>query len=189
MITESHELLGARFTDNPRTTIEALWIDPKTGEISEEIIEAKVGDDSYEHLLKFIELDDLHETTKNYFREQKAELKKVIKQIAEEENLIFVDEVKEYTGAFSRMNDLLFHPEENQVQKDFLFNLKLSSFELDFVKNYKGRKLKSELRKATSTLEVYKILFAIKDEVDAANEISNRSNDSESNQEIPTQSD
>lgn len=189
MITEQHELLTARFTDNPRTTIEALWVDPETKQITEEIIEAKVGDDSYDYLLRFIDLEDIHSATKDFFREQKEQVRQIAKKIAEEENLIFVDEVKEYTAAFSRMNELMFYPEDNEVQKDFLFNLKLSSFEMDFVKNFKGRKLKSELRKATSVFEVYKVLIAIKDEVNNTDEISNRSNNSESDQEVSTQSD
>jgi len=189
MITEQHEFLSARFTDNPRTTIEVLWVDPETKEISDEIIEAKVGDDAYEYLLRFIEIEDIHDATKDFFREQKAEMREIAKKIAEEENLIFADEVKEYSAAYTRMNEFLFYPENTQVQKDFLFNLKLSSFELDFVKSYKGRKLKSELRKAATVFEIYKVLFAIKDEVDKLNEVSDRSDDSESNQEIPTESD
>lgn len=172
MITEQHEFLIAHFIDSARKTIKVLWTDPETKEITEEVIEAKSGDASYEYLLRFVELDDIHDATKDHIREQKAEIKRIAKEIAIEENLIFVDEVKEYTGAFSRMNELLFYPQDNQVQKDFLFNLKLSSFEMDFVKNYKGRKLKSELRKATSVFEVYKILFAIKDEINKPDEVS-----------------
>jgi len=88
MITEKHELLTARFTDNERKTIEALWIDPNTQEIVEENIQARTGDASFDYLLKFVSIEKIHEETEVYFKEQVQEFRNTIKKIAEEDGLL-----------------------------------------------------------------------------------------------------
>ena len=79
---------------------------------------------------------------------------------------MFLDTAKGYNASFDRVNDYLFGDAyDEETDKELLFKLKLSAFEIPFVKSFKGRKLKSELRKSSSVYELYSILFKIKDEV------------------------
>ena len=176
MITEQHELLNARFIDDPRKTIKALWVDPDTKEIVEEVIQVKQNDANYEYLLKFISVENIHQNTQDSLKDERKIFVETVKNIAEAEGLLVPKSKESQFLIFDEFNEYIFGEEED---KEFLFKLKLSAFGLDFVKKYKGRKLKSELRKANTGLEVYKKLFEIKTKYDEQN-VSDGSSDVES---------
>ncbi len=155
---------NAYFTDVNRTVINIEWLDGD--KVVEETIPFDTSFHRYQTLLDHISLDQLHENTKKRNREVSEAFKEVVRQIAEEDGLLYSDESKGYNTSFDKVNEYLFGDAFNEeTDKELLFKIKLSVFELDFVKSFKGRKLKSELRKSSSVYELYSILFKIKDEV------------------------
>lgn len=159
MITEQHELLSAYFVDTISQTIEALWVDPETKEISQEIIQAKVSDESYRHLLRHTDLIEIDKNTKEKVNEDRQLFLQTVKGIAEAEGLLF-SAGKDDDNVASTFNELLFGEEE--IDKELLFKIKLKVFELPFVLECKNRSLKAKMRKATTVYEVYTVLFEIK---------------------------
>jgi hypothetical protein len=163
MITENHELITARYIESSRKTVEALWQDPDTNEITSEIIAVDKNDASWNYLLDFISVENIHQNTKAHLKEQREGFITLVKDIAKEEGLLISKSKESQSMFFNEFNEYLFNAEQD---KEFLFKLKLAAFELDFVKEYNGRKLKADLRKADNAIGVYKILFEIKDAVD-----------------------
>ena len=152
------------FTDVNRTVINIEWLN------GEEEIEETIPFDEdfhrYQELLNYVSLDQIHENTKQRNYEAHRVFRQYVKEIAEEDGHMFLDTAKGYNASFDRVNDYLFGDAyDEETDKELLFKLKLSAFEIPFVKSFKGRKLKSELRKSSSVYELYSILFKIKDEV------------------------
>jgi hypothetical protein len=155
MITHKHKFVSARFCDNDRKIVSVLWSDHiNADEVYEDIIEARDSDESWQHLLNFTTIDEIHEETWNYIKTQRKAFKKYVKSIGADNSPEVI---------FTRFNKFLF---DKEVNKEILFKAKLLVFELPFVKNYKGRTLKSNLRKAETILDTYKILFEIKAKYD-----------------------
>lgn len=155
MITEQHEFLEAHFTDDARTVVSALWVDPETNEIAEEIIQAKEGDVSWEYLLQHITIDDLHEATWTEINNQKQIFADTVMAIAKEQGMIYdIDSVN--TEMYKIIASSLFAPFDEEVDKEKLFFYKLQLFELDCIKNANNRSIKSKLRKSTTLLEATK---------------------------------
>ena len=160
MITEQHELAQAYFTDDIRRTVEVLWIDPETKETVGEIIEAKEGDAAWEYLLTKITIDDLHEDTFRYIREQKELFENQVIKIAKEQGMVYdIDSVN--TEMYKIIAKSLFAPFDPETDKEKLFMFKLQLFEMDVIKNSTKRSLKSKLRKATTLLEATKIAIEL----------------------------
>ena len=158
MLTESHKFVTAHFTNSERTTIEIEWQDPDSGAIEIEYIELNEEDSAYQYLLKFTTLDKIHENTKLKTKEQRETYLATVKYIAEQEGLIF-DE-KNSNNLIDKLNDLFFS--EDEINKEYLFQIKLKAFELNFVKECKDRTIKSKLRKSESVSEIYNVLFEIR---------------------------
>ena len=139
-----HEFITARFTDNEKTIIEALWRS-EDGMTVAEYVEAKEGDLTFDHLLTVVTLEQIHEFTYKHVKEERANFESMVMGIALKENLI---EAQVKTDTMTIFLDLLLAPE---TDKEFLFKLKLSLFNLDIVKNSKDRGAKGALRKAQTT--------------------------------------
>lgn len=153
MITEQHELLTAHFTNDDRTIVCALWVNPETKEISEEIIEAKSGDTAYEYLLKFTEIETIHEETTNHIKEQRNNIKSAIKNVLKEnpELAASAKESKEYQKKmFTNFIHYIF---DKEFSKENLFMMKLALFELETIKQCTDRASKTKLRKAETPVE------------------------------------
>lgn len=161
---EHWKFINARFSDQNRTIINITWQDGDN-----EVEETIPFDENYyrfQELLKHISVDELHDQTKNFNRENEVAFKEYVKAIAEEDGYLYIDNPNGYSAIFDKVNNYFFNDGSNEdPDKELLFKLKLTAFELDFVKTFKGRSLKSELRKATSIYEIYSILFKIKDEI------------------------
>jgi len=153
MITEQHELLQAYFTNDDRTIICALWVDPSTKEIVEEIIEAKSGDDAFEYLLKFTDTETIHEETTSYIKEQRNNIKDVIKDVLNDnpELAASAKESKEYDKKmFTNFIHYIF---DKEFSKENLFMMKLALFELETIKQCANKPAKTKLRKAETPIE------------------------------------
>jgi len=151
---------NAYFTDADRSVIRIEWLDGD--KVVEETIPFDTSFHRYQILLDHVSLDQLHENTKQRNKEGRAAFKEVVKQIAKEDGKL----VNGHNASFDKVNEYIFGDAFNkETDKELLFKLKLSAFEMEFVKSFKGRTLKSELRKAESVYAVYSILFKIKDAV------------------------
>ena len=82
------------------------------------------------------------------------------------------------TAIMKNLPMLIFNPFDSEKYTESLFNLKLSVFELDFVKQSKKRKLKSEIRKAETPLQILNATMKI------YNEIYNGSNNPKDNKTL-----
>ena len=143
---EDHELISARFTNNEKDTVEVLWKNSKD-QIRPEYIEVKDGSQQWEELLKLISIDEIHEMTFKFIKDQRKEFETAVMRIAEEEGLV---EQKEKVDHVDLIIQLLTTEE---VDKEMLFKLKLSLFELDVVKESKKRTMKTDLRKAENIIK------------------------------------
>lgn len=159
MITEQHEYLHSYFTDDEKTTILVYWVDPEEKSIEEEYIEAKEGDEAYEHLLTFVDIDKIHENTFKHIKEEIEAMDEHILKIGKEKGVIYdFDNVntKMYEGLFKTLFN--FDPESDGA-KETLFLYKLALFENEVISKSKNRELKSKVRKAKTIMEATK--FAI----------------------------
>jgi hypothetical protein len=160
MITEQHEFITAYFSDDIRRTVTALWADPETKEIVEEVIEARDGDAAWEHLLQHVTIDLLHELTFKYIKEQKEQLDEYIMKIAKEQGLVYhIDSYN--TEIYKVIASSLFSTFDPDTDKEKLFMYKLQLFELDQIKENTNKSLKSKLRKAKTILEATKLAIQL----------------------------
>ena len=156
MITEQYELLTAHFKDNERTTVEVLWVDPETNQLTEEYIEAKEGDAAWEHLLTLITIDQLHENTYKFIKEQKQQLDDYIMQLAKDQGMIYdIDNVN--TEMYKAASNLIFKSFDPKEDKEALFMYKLSLFENEIINGSKNRSAKAKIRKAKTLVEATRL--------------------------------
>ena len=157
MAIPGHEFVRAHFSNNERTIVEAFWTDGKVERV--EYIEAKEGDHNWESLLTYIDIDALHEATYKYIKDTQKAFQNQAIQIAKDQGIL--QDYQDKTVVNELLLKMLFEKDDSSDSKNTLFVFKLKLFELDFIKNYKKRKLKSDLRKAESIREVTKIAIEI----------------------------
>ena len=157
MAIPGHEFVRAYFSNNERTTVESFWTDGKVERV--EYIEAKQGDPNWDNLLTHIDIDALHEATYKHIKEQNEAFEDSVIKIAKERGIL--QDYQDKTVVNELLLKMLFEQDDSSDSKNTLFVFKLKLFELDFIKNYKKRKLKSDLRKAESIREVTKIAIEI----------------------------
>tara|TARA_Y100000004_G_C8895850_1_gene404111 strand:+ start:13 stop:618 length:606 start_codon:yes stop_codon:yes gene_type:complete len=199
---QGHNLLTARFTNNARTTIFAEWQDIKDPSvIRAQYMEAKENNVQYKELLKHMDLSVIHQNTKDYYRKANKRIMKHMEQVYKESTTvegiyksssITRDAASvELSENISKQNmtslmkiipKILFDKFDSKEYMEALFNLKITIFELDFVKESKNRILKSEIRKAKTPLEVLNGVMGI------YNEIHNGPNNAKSNKKVSSAS-
>lgn len=196
---ENHTLVYARFMNNDRTTIQAQWSDnDDPGTIRETYIIADESDVEYERLLKLIDLDLIHENTVKFYKRANKDIMKYMERVYKEnflatkstiiadKNIVDVStediSLENMTTLLTLLTKILFEPFNSEKYAESLFNLKLSLFELDFVKKSNSRKLKSQMRKSKTPLEIMNSVMEI------YNEIHNGSSNAKSNKKVSKQS-
>ena len=187
---ENHTLMYARFMNNDRTTIVAEWSDNENPEIIRETyIVADESDVQFAKLLELIELDQIHENTIKFYKKANRDILKYMEKVAEISHSPLLNEKPiiqisnnmssdDMTAIMKNLPMLIFNPFDSEKYTESLFNLKLSVFELDFVKQSKKRKLKSEIRKAETPLQILNATMKI------YNEIYNGSNNPKDNKTL-----
>ena len=161
-----YEFVTARFTDNARNTVEALWtrtLEDGTVETVPEYIEAKLNSageavitsPQWEKLLTHIDIDGLHENTGRFIDEQRLQYEDAVIVIARKRGMIYeVDSIN--SNMYKSLAETIFKTFSEEDDKEKLFMLKLQMFELDVVKASKDRETKAKLRKATNMIEAIK---------------------------------
>lgn len=157
---KTHDFIRAHFTNDERTIIEAEWRRKKEPEIDVEIIVAKESEPQYQRLLELISLDDLHEATYKWFREQQSAFEDEVIRLGKAQGMI-IDVVENSTDLYKAMAKALFTPFDPEEDKEKLFLYKLSLFENDAIKDSNNKELKAALRKATDVISATKVAIEI----------------------------
>ena len=157
MALPGHKFVRAHFADNARTIVESYWTDGKVERT--EYIEAKTGDPNWENLLTHIDIDGLHEATYANIKQSQRAFETTAIQIAKDKGIL--KDYQDKSVVNDVMMEMLFNKDETGETKNTLFVFKLKLFELDFVKNCKTRKLKSDLRKAQDIRQALKAAINI----------------------------
>ena len=161
MIHPKHKFSRAHFTDNDRTTIEAYWTDGKRERV--EYIEAKEGDVHYEHLLKFIDIDSLHEATYKHIKTQNTAFEDSVVKIAKERGLLYdINSVN--SQMYKAIVSAIFTPFDAEKDKERLFMFKLELFEFEKIRLSKNKALKAKLRKTKNMIGALKVAIEIVEE-------------------------
>jgi len=154
------EYITSRFIEEARENIEVLYREDD-GKVIAVVCQATESDAQYRKLLEHTTLDDIHENTYKWIRDNRAQVEDEIIEIARKRGMIVDVESGLNTEAFKLFLNALFQEFDPVEQKEELFLLKLEIFELPFVKSCKKRALKSKLRKATTTLDTIKAAIEI----------------------------
>ena len=160
MAIPGHKFVRAHFSNNERTIVESFWTNGKDERV--EYIEAKEGDHNWENLLTHISLDDLHEASYKHIKNTQKAFENQAIQIAKDQGIL--QDFQDKNVINNVIVKILFEQDKqdnNSDSKNTLFVFKLKLFELDFVKNCKSRKMKSELRKAENIRQATKIAIDI----------------------------
>lgn len=157
MAIPGHKFVRAHFSNNERTIVESFWTDGKDERV--EYIEAKEGDHNWENLLTHISLDDLHEATYKHIKNTQKAFENQVIQIAKDQGIL--QDFQDKTLINETIINSLFGKDDDGDSKNNLFVFKLKLFELDFVKECKKRKLKSDLRKAKNIRQAIKVAIDI----------------------------
>lgn len=157
---KTHQFIQAYFTNNERTIARAEWLNKKIDKIETEVIVCKNGEIEWDRLLTQISIDDLHESTYKYFKEQDNAFKDQVISIAKERGLIYdVDVIN--TDIYKALAVSLFAPFNPEEDKEKLFMCKLQLFEVEVIKQSSNRELKTKLRKSQTILEALKVAIEI----------------------------
>ena len=159
MAIPGHEFLSAHFSNNERTTVESYWITPDGKETRVEYIEAKDGDPNWENLVTHTNIDKLHEDTYKHIKNTQKAFENQAIQIAKDQGIL--QDFQDKNVINNAIVKILFEQDNDSDSKNTLFVFKLKLFELDFVKNCKSRKMKSELRKAENIRQATRIAIDI----------------------------
>ena len=153
MKDKGYKLVTARFTDDLREVIEALWED-ENGEIVSVYCQASDNDAEFKMLMEEITLDQLHDNTWAWIKEQEKVLEDAVVHIANKRGLIVSLEGNELNAeSYKAIVSALFVPFDPEKDKEKLFLLKLELFEMPFIKAHKGpgsQIAKKKIRQAES---------------------------------------
>ena len=153
MITEEYlkdNFLTAYFIDNERKNIEIQTTTEDKKSVFTTIIPYEENNPQYQALSKYMNIDQLHESTYNRNKFAQEEFEKTVIRIAEKSGKV-LNKGKLGTDFYPAIIKLLFEDIENT---DHLFALKLAFFETDKVMNSENNEVKNKLRKSKNKVEV-----------------------------------
>lgn len=167
-IIDDHKVHFAHFTNDNKDTVRIEMVEPVLNaetddddvQLIEYTCEAKEGDPDFDALLKQITIDDLHENTVNYIRQERDRFEQTVLQIAHDNNIIQTLEPIT-SNIWESLVEILFEEFDVDKQKEQLFMLKLKLFELEPIKSSKDRAMKAKLRKATDFVDALKYALLI----------------------------
>jgi len=151
---ENHKFVTARFINNEKTTVEIEWLNDAKDTVIE-ITEFEEDNLVWVDLLTHTTLDDIHENTIKWMREQRAVFEEVVSRIAQLDNIN--DDVKKIPALVSSLFD-------NIDNDDDIFALKLALFEIKGIRESKNTNMKTQLRKSTNKFDVLRNAFDIIEE-------------------------
>ena len=153
MITEEYlkdNLITAYFIDNERTTIEIETTSEDKKSVFTTVIPLEENNPQYQALIKYMNIDQLHESTYQRNKFLSEEYEKSVIRIAEKTGKVLSNENLD-TKFYPSLVNAIFKNIENE---DHLFALKLALFELEEIRDSKNEDAKKKLRQAKNKLDV-----------------------------------
>ena len=157
MITEEYlkdNFLTAYFIDSERKNIEVLTTSEDNKKTFSTIIPYDENGEQFKALSKFMNIDQLHESTYQKNKDEEEQFEKSVLRIAEKQGLIFEFENKKLdTKFYPKILSALFEDIDNVDQ---IFALKLACFETKEISESSNNEGKKKLRQAKTKLDVLK---------------------------------
>ena len=162
MLTEEFlkdNFLTAYFIDNERKNIEVQTTTEDKKSVFTTIIPYEENNPQYQALTKYMNIDQLHESTYQKNKTEQEQFEKSVLRIAEKQGLVFEFENKKLdTKFYPKILSALFEDVNNV---DHIFALKLALFENKDVSQSSNDEDKKKLRQAKTKLEVLKTAIKI----------------------------
>lgn len=162
-IINEHEVFEAYFTNEERDTITVELVSPDNHETPETTlnvflytIPADKTNPDYMALLEKVSEDELHERTVNKFREERRAYEDMVLTIAKENNEF--QTIAGEHGSMEFIKSVVTFIERDMSEED-LFRFKLNLFETETVQNSKAKTKKTNLRKATTAREAFRLFL------------------------------
>ena len=162
MLTEEFlkdNFLTAYFIDNERKNIEVQTTTEDKKSVFTTIIPYEENNPQYQALTKYMNIDQLHESTYQKNKTEQEQFEKSVLRIAEKQGLIFESE--------SKTLDTKFYPKivtallEDNDNVDQIFALKLACFETKQISESSDNEAKKRLRQAKTKIQVLKTAIEI----------------------------
>src|SRR6056300_1179792 len=153
MLTEEYlkdNLITAYFIDSERTTIEIETTSEDKKSVFTTIIPYEENSPQYQALIKYMNIDQLHESTYQKKKKEQEQFEKTVIRIAEKSGLLLDKETLD-TKFYPSLVNAIFKDIENE---DHLFALKLALFELEEIRDSKNEDAKKKLRQAKNKLDI-----------------------------------
>jgi len=153
MLTEEFlkdNFLTAYFIDNERKNIEVQTTAEDKKSVFTTIIPYEENNPQYQALTKYMNIDQLHESTYQKNKTEQEQFEKSVIRIAEKSGLLLDKETLD-TKFYPSLVNAIFKDIENE---DHLFALKLALFELEQIRDSKNEDAKKKLRQAKNKLDV-----------------------------------
>src|SRR5210317_648611 len=153
MLTEEYlkdNLITAYFIDSERTTIEIETTSEDKKSVFTTIIPLEENNPQYQALIKYMNIDQLHESTYQRNKFLSEEFEKSVIRIAEKSGKVLSNETLD-TKFYPSLVNAIFKNIENE---DHLFALKLALFELEEIRDSKNEDAKKKLRQAKNKLDI-----------------------------------
>lgn len=149
---DAKKLVNAHFFNNERNQVRVYYINEDDQEV-EYVIPADPDHSLFQQLLETFTMDDIHENTWAYIKDQQTAFEQSIMTIAKREGQIY-DVGTPNPKLYKEVARIVSQPFDPEKDKELLFVMKLEIFDLEEVKSCKERTLKSELRKAETPIDV-----------------------------------
>jgi len=152
MLTEEFlkdNFLTAYFIDNERKNIEVQTTTEDKKSVFTTIIPYEENNPQYQALIKYMNIDQIHESTYQKNKTEQEQFEKSVIRIAEKSGLLLDKETLD-TKFYPSLVNAIFKDIENE---DHLFALKLALFELEEIRNSKNEDAKKKLRQSKNKLD------------------------------------
>ena len=157
MLTEEFlkdNFLTAYFIDNERKTIEVQTTTEDKKSVFTTIIPYEENNPQYQALIKFMNIDQLHESTYQKNKDSRELFVNQVIEIAKRDGLL------SNTGRVdNNFFPLVVKTIFAETNSDHLFTLKLSLFEIDKIRNSKNEELKKQLRQSKTYIQALECAF------------------------------
>ena len=148
---DAKKLIKAKYYNSERTQIMVDYLNENDDPINV-VVPADPDNSLFKKLMTFTTLDDIHENTWSYIKEQQIGLENAIMNIAKRNGQIY-DVGSANPKLYKEVARIISTPFDPEADKELLFVMKLEIFDLEEVKKCKDRTLKSALRKAETPVD------------------------------------
>ena len=153
MLTEEFlkdNFLTAYFIDNERKNIEVQTTTEDKKSVFTTIIPYEENNPQYQALTKYMNIDQIHESTYQKNKTEQEQFEKTVLRIAKKSGMVLSNE-KLKEKFYPSLVNAIFKDIENE---DHLFALKLALFELEQIRDSKNEDAKKKLRQAKNKLDI-----------------------------------